>query len=62
MCSHAGGRVLLCSWDPDFVADEFIVGYIDRFTGLKEKKFSKLSWYAPVFAHTPLAFQPALHA
>jgi len=31
-------------WDEQLNADEFIVGYIDRFTGIREKPFSDFSW------------------
>jgi len=31
-------------WDEQLNEDEFIVGYIDRFTGIREKPFSDFSW------------------
>ncbi|XP_047146565.1 uncharacterized protein LOC105843712 isoform X1 [Hydra vulgaris] len=31
-------------WDESLPAENFIVGYIDRFTGIKEKKFTDFSW------------------
>ena len=34
-----------CSWDPYLDKEEFTVGYLDRFVGLKEKPFSQFVWY-----------------
>lgn len=31
-------------WDPDLPAEEFKVGYLDRFVGIIEKPFSSFSW------------------
>ena len=35
-------------WDEDLDHNDFTVGYIDRFTGLKEKPFEDFSWKNPV--------------
>ena len=46
---HVGGLVCVCvrrcSWDPYLDKEEFTVGYLDRFVGLKEKPFSQFVWY-----------------
>ncbi|KAL5014423.1 hypothetical protein ScPMuIL_008693 [Solemya velum] len=31
-------------WDSDLLGEDFVVGYLDRFTGIEEKDFSSLNW------------------